>query len=239
LEDVFLRVAEAAEAADPDATPTVTDEDTQAMLDSSPPSTSWCRQTSSPPNAKLAKVKEDGSYTGELVAGRLLQWQRYKAVILKRFHNVRRDYKAFLSQIVLPAVFICLGMVVATSFPPPADRPPLELAPIVFNVPCNSNERATITPVADVSSIDPVYASVLAQGVWTGGFDTTYFTDVSNSSVLADLSGNVSQYILDTFDALQSTRRAAVSFEDAVNPVVQFSSSLLNGQIDNLVARGT
>ena len=209
------------------------------MLGAGSPKTNWCGQASAPPNAKQAKVKEDGSYTGDLVDGRLLRWQRYKAVMLKRFHNVRRDYKAFLSQIVLPAVFICLGMVVATSFPPPADRPPLELSPAVFNVPCNSNARATTTPVADVSSINSAYASALAQGAINGGFDPSYFTDISNSSVLLGLSGNVSQYIIDTFDSLQSTRRAAVSFEDAVNPVVQFSSSLLNGQVENLVARGT
>ena len=63
------------------------------------------------------------------VSGAALVGRQFWALFVKRFHYVRRSKKAFLSQIVLPAIFICLAMIFSKINPPMADLPPMELHP--------------------------------------------------------------------------------------------------------------
>jgi len=66
------------------------------------------------------------------LSGCALKWQQFYALLLKRFHYARRNFKAVISQILLPAIFITIAMTMALSFPKAPDQPPLELTPSMF-----------------------------------------------------------------------------------------------------------
>ena len=38
------------------------------------------------------------------------RWQQFTALLIKRFHHNRRDYRSYFSQIVLPSLFVCIAM---------------------------------------------------------------------------------------------------------------------------------
>ena len=46
----------------------------------------------------------------ELKTGFSLKWQQYKAMVVKRFLNSKREKKSFLTQLVLPLVMVLLGL---------------------------------------------------------------------------------------------------------------------------------
>jgi len=60
------------------------------------------------------------------VTGRALLWKQFRALFIKRFRNASRDYKAVMSQVLLPAAFVCLAMIAATSFPNETNQPPIK-----------------------------------------------------------------------------------------------------------------
>lgn len=70
-----------------------------------------------------------GSHT---LTGVSLKLQQFYALVIKRFHYARRNFKGVISQILLPAIFISIAMVMALSFPKQPDQPPLELTPSMF-----------------------------------------------------------------------------------------------------------
>ncbi len=53
-----------------------------------------------------------GSY---VVHGHWLLLQQFVAIIIKRFHYITRNWKGLFSQIILPALFICVAMTVSTA----------------------------------------------------------------------------------------------------------------------------
>jgi hypothetical protein len=71
---------------------------------------------------------ESGLYTGPMLTGWTLTWSRFRALFRKRWQHAKHDQKALLSQIALPALFVLIGMFVATAFPPPDDAPPIRLS---------------------------------------------------------------------------------------------------------------
>ena len=66
------------------------------------------------------------------LTGAPLKLQQFYALVVKRFHHARRNFKGVISQILLPAIFITIAMVMALSFPKSPDQPPLELTPSMF-----------------------------------------------------------------------------------------------------------
>ena len=64
-----------------------------------------------------------------------ISFQQLYALLIKRFHRVRRNVKGFFAEIVLPVAFVCLALLVATLSPKPKDRPPLELHPWYYQTP--------------------------------------------------------------------------------------------------------
>jgi ATP-binding cassette subfamily A (ABC1) protein 2 len=89
-----------------------------------------------------------GSYT---LTRSALKWQQFYALILKRFHYARRNFKGVISQILLPALFICIAMTMALSLPPLPDLPPLQLSPSMFprqNYIPFGNEAKGMNPLA-------------------------------------------------------------------------------------------
>ncbi|KAH9491700.1 ATP-binding cassette sub- A member 1 [Bulinus truncatus] len=66
------------------------------------------------------------------VSGRKLVVRQMLAMFLKRFHHVRRSKKGFISEILLPAGFVCLAMVFSLLTPAFSEGPPLELQPWMY-----------------------------------------------------------------------------------------------------------
>lgn len=54
------------------------------------------------------------------------------AIVVKRYLYNKRNWKSLMTQIILPALFICIAMTVALSAPGFLDLPPLELSTAQF-----------------------------------------------------------------------------------------------------------
>ncbi|XP_020626914.1 ATP-binding cassette sub-family A member 2-like isoform X2 [Orbicella faveolata] len=76
--------------------------------------------------------KEFQGVGSRTLTGVSLKLQQFYALVIKRFHYARRNFKGVISQILLPAIFITIAMVMALSFPKQPDQPPLELTPSMF-----------------------------------------------------------------------------------------------------------
>lgn len=63
--------------------------------------------------------------------------KQFVALLVKRFHRVKRNIKGFFAEIVLPVIFVCLALLVATLVPKVADRPALQLHPWYYQSPNN------------------------------------------------------------------------------------------------------
>lgn len=66
------------------------------------------------------------------VTGWRLTLRQFVAIFIKRFHHVRRSKKGFLTEIVLPVLFILLAMTFSLIAPPFSEEPPLELHPWLY-----------------------------------------------------------------------------------------------------------
>ncbi|XP_009288758.1 PREDICTED: retinal-specific ATP-binding cassette transporter [Aptenodytes forsteri] len=69
--------------------------------------------------------------------------QQIKALLIKRFHHSSRSHKDFLAQIVLPASFVLLSLILAVIIPPFGEYPALTLHPWIYGQQFTffSNER--------------------------------------------------------------------------------------------------
>ncbi|GBL93401.1 ATP-binding cassette sub-family A member 2 [Araneus ventricosus] len=67
-----------------------------------------------------------GSYK---VEGKMLLFQQFTTILLKRFYCTKRNWKGIFSQILLPAFFVSIAMSVALTAPKVEDLPPLVLSP--------------------------------------------------------------------------------------------------------------
>lgn len=77
-----------------------------------------------------------------------LWMQQFGAILIARFHHMRRNGRAFFSQIILPSFFIALAMV--TSFVKPSvNLPSLKLTSDIFDKPnvilVQNNDNKTTT----------------------------------------------------------------------------------------------
>ena len=82
------------------------------------------------------QVKRYSEYTKLRVSNKfLLVNQQLYALLIKRFHRVKRNIKGFFAEIVLPVVFVCLAMLVATLNPATTAEPPLEIHPWYYQSP--------------------------------------------------------------------------------------------------------
>ncbi|KAL8562888.1 hypothetical protein ACOMHN_004580 [Nucella lapillus] len=62
----------------------------------------------------------------------LLLGNHFKAVIIKRFHYITRNWRSLFSQIILPAIFVAIAMTVALAAPSVDDLPPLDLTTLQY-----------------------------------------------------------------------------------------------------------
>ena len=64
-----------------------------------------------------------------------LVFQQLYALLIKRFHRVKRNFKGFIAEIIVPVKFVVLALLVATLAPSDNSRPPLELHPWYYSTP--------------------------------------------------------------------------------------------------------
>ena len=82
------------------------------------------------------KIELYSSYTKEREkSNSFYVLMQFYALFIKRFHRVRRNLKGFFAEIVLPVIFVCLALLVATLVPATTNRPALELHPWYYPTP--------------------------------------------------------------------------------------------------------
>ncbi|XP_028991900.1 uncharacterized protein abca12 [Betta splendens] len=77
------------------------------------------------------RIKLTGS---SVVQGLDLAWQQMTAMLIKRFHHSRRDWKGLMAQIVLPVLFMVFAMSLGSIKNDLKSYPALELSPALYNI---------------------------------------------------------------------------------------------------------
>ncbi|XP_034429942.1 ATP-binding cassette sub-family A member 12 isoform X2 [Hippoglossus hippoglossus] len=77
------------------------------------------------------KIKLTGS---SMVSGMALAWQQMSAILIKRFHHSRRDWKGLIAQILLPVLFVVFAMGLGSIKSDLRHYPELELSPALYNI---------------------------------------------------------------------------------------------------------
>nr|XP_040057060.1 ATP-binding cassette sub-family A member 12 [Gasterosteus aculeatus aculeatus] len=68
-----------------------------------------------------------------VVSGMALVWQQTTAIMIKRFHHSRRDWKGLISQILLPVLFMVIAMGMSSIKSDLQHYPELELSPALYS----------------------------------------------------------------------------------------------------------
>uniref|UniRef100_A0A3Q1H078 ABC transporter domain-containing protein n=1 Tax=Anabas testudineus TaxID=64144 RepID=A0A3Q1H078_ANATE len=68
------------------------------------------------------------------VRGMALAWQQMTAILIKRFHHSRRDWKGLISQILLPVFFVVFAMGLGSLKNDLHNYPEMELSPALYNI---------------------------------------------------------------------------------------------------------
>ncbi|KAM9835346.1 phospholipid-transporting ATPase ABCA1-like [Syngnathus typhle] len=76
-----------------------------------------------------------GGRGSTVIVGWQLIRRQFLALFIKRFHHARRSRKGLIAQVVLPAVFVCLSLIVSLIVPPFSEYPSLELQPWMYGLP--------------------------------------------------------------------------------------------------------
>nr|XP_019945693.1 PREDICTED: ATP-binding cassette sub-family A member 12 [Paralichthys olivaceus] len=77
------------------------------------------------------KIKLTGS---SIVSGMALAWLQISAILVKRFHHSRRDWKGLIAQILLPVLFVIFAMGMGSIRSDLRHYPELELSPALYNI---------------------------------------------------------------------------------------------------------
>uniref|UniRef100_A0A452I392 P-type phospholipid transporter n=1 Tax=Gopherus agassizii TaxID=38772 RepID=A0A452I392_9SAUR len=85
---------------------------------------------------------KEGKGSGQYKGSQLIH-QQIKALLIKRFHHATRSRKDFLAQIVLPATFVLVALILTVIIPPFGEYPSLILHPWIYGhqITFFSNER--------------------------------------------------------------------------------------------------
>nr|XP_046260291.1 glucosylceramide transporter ABCA12 [Scatophagus argus] len=70
--------------------------------------------------------------SSSMVCGMSLAWQQMAAILIKRFHHSRRDWKGLISQILLPVLFVLCAMGLGSIKNDLRHYPELELSPALY-----------------------------------------------------------------------------------------------------------
>jgi len=65
--------------------------------------------------------------------GRKLYLNQFTALILKRFHHHRRNFRVLTTNLLLPCFFVALSMAFTSIKPKEVVQPSLEMSPVIYN----------------------------------------------------------------------------------------------------------
>ncbi|XP_075281062.1 retinal-specific phospholipid-transporting ATPase ABCA4 [Opisthocomus hoazin] len=145
LEEVFLKVTE---AADPGMQKAGDTQENGSTLGKSSAENKPADQTTLKNNdisrmpVGVAGDQNEGKGSRQYKGFQLVH-QQIKALLIKRFHHASRSHKDFLAQIVLPASFVLLSLILTVIIPPFGEYPALTLHPWIYGQQFTffSNER--------------------------------------------------------------------------------------------------
>ena len=78
---------------------------------------------------KLYVCKSNGNFANKTKWPRL---QQFTALLIKRFHHNRRDYRSYFSQIILPSLFVCIAMACILTKPVMESLHPIQLTQSLY-----------------------------------------------------------------------------------------------------------
>eukprot|EP00048_Salpingoeca_helianthica_P013328 m.199069 g.199069 ORF g.199069 m.199069 type:complete len:2327 (-) comp15490_c4_seq4:26-7006(-) len=170
-------------------------------------------------------IPEARSYLGGLP----LAYHRFRAMIAKRFAYSSRDRKAVISQVLLPALFVLIGMLVATSFPPEGDPKPLTLEPSLLAQLCGGSFSRTTVPYATGPPVTNNMRSYASNMTATAVSDVTYLDVTTNPNFVRAASEPFDTYLLGTYFQQQRFRRAGVTLDIETDPIVRLNTNMPAG----------
>ncbi|CAL9690655.1 unnamed protein product [Knipowitschia caucasica] len=121
LEEVFLHLTH--DSLDSDALCTVSEtvSDTESI--------------NSYPDSEESSYGDTAGFTGTpTVSGVKLAWQQFTAILIKRFHHSRRDWKGLIAQLLLPVLFVAFAMGLGSIRSDLKHYPSLELSPALYSI---------------------------------------------------------------------------------------------------------
>ncbi|XP_054282014.1 phospholipid-transporting ATPase ABCA1-like isoform X1 [Macrosteles quadrilineatus] len=80
-------------------------------------------------------VQEEGPKDVNVAQPSNKLWRQFLALHIKRYHHNRRNKKALFSELIIPAVFVCITLLVTSILPELRERPPLPLNPWIYPPP--------------------------------------------------------------------------------------------------------
>ncbi|XP_051713429.2 retinal-specific phospholipid-transporting ATPase ABCA4 isoform X1 [Oryctolagus cuniculus] len=135
-----------------------------------------------------------------LNTGARLILQHVQALLIKRFHHAIRSHKDFLAQIVLPATFVCLALMLSIIVPPFGEYPALTLHPWMygqqytfFSMDEPGNER--LATLADVLLNKPGFGNRCLKQEWLPGYPCGNSTAWKTPSVSPNITHLFQQQI--------------------------------------------
>ncbi|KAM9107412.1 retinal-specific phospholipid-transporting ATPase ABCA4 isoform 1-T1 [Megaptera novaeangliae] len=143
------------------------------------------------PTEPAAPPEQEGH--SRLNTGVQLALQHVQALLVKRFHHTVRSHKDFLAQIVLPATFVFLALMLSLIIPPFGEYPALTLHPWMygqqytfFSMDQPDSERLVV--LADVLVNKPGFGNRCLKEEWLPAFPCGNSTPWKTPSVSPDVT---------------------------------------------------
>uniref|UniRef100_UPI003AAEC31A uncharacterized protein abca12 n=1 Tax=Centroberyx gerrardi TaxID=166262 RepID=UPI003AAEC31A len=153
------------------------------------------------------KISLTGSST---VRGLALAWQQFTAILTKRIHHSRRDWKGLISQVLLPVLFVVFAMGLGSIKNDLRHYPEMELSPALYNLGPSysffSNQNPNTSRLVDTMMSFP--------GIDNACLDKPDNPVCTRSTDNWRSSGNRSQ----SFTACKCTRQEQVCSENSHQP---------------------
>ncbi|TKC43221.1 hypothetical protein EI555_011902 [Monodon monoceros] len=195
LEEIFLKVTEDCDSGPLFAGGTQQKRENVSLRHPCLGSSRKARQTpqgsNDHPTEPAAPPEQDGH--SQLNTGVQLALQHVQALLVKRFHHTVRSYKDFLAQIVLPATFVFLALMLSIIIPPFGEYPALTLHPWIygqqytfFSMDQPDSER--LMALADVLVNKPGFGNRCLKEEWLPEFPCGNSTAWKTPSVSPDVT---------------------------------------------------
>uniref|UniRef100_K7GAL1 ATP binding cassette subfamily A member 12 n=1 Tax=Pelodiscus sinensis TaxID=13735 RepID=K7GAL1_PELSI len=153
---------------------------------------------------------DQGLVRSKRVTGLPLLLKKMMAVFMKRFHHTRRNLKGFLTQVVLPVVFVTVSMGLSTLRTEVAEYPALHLSPSLYGSSGQADFFANFN-----ETTDELVASMLS----FPGTDNTCLNESNLGCLKDDMLGPW------VFRGNQSTRYSACNCTDSSQTCLNYDFS--------------